>query len=557
MSRTSIVRSVAAWAVGLTAALAIAAPANAGGSQFGINIEIDRPVPFIADLPSSTYGAAAGQQGVWNLVRASSSATNSLVGLTGASTGVQIQQSSSGNHLATCIGGVGTQDWFNLMCDYAYAATGVPDPLNYTIKFLPAGIYDVYVYACRPGETFAPNTSVNWTVGTTSIATKIIGGPVTVQTFQEGLTHVRQQVTIPNGGADLKIRVFDTSGEFGDQIACNGIQIVQLDEPSATISSPSFQECACSPVNIVGSVGPGSYWLEWSATGGDPWTLIDSGTGPITNGTLGTWNSAALPEGLYALRLSSQNSFGNEATAFTVVYLNQAFTSFSLSGPSSGSILGENACIGGTIWDECFSRYFAEYAPSGSSSYQPVDPAFPFYTTTIINQTGAVWDTTTVPDGNYNIRVRAFDECHPAVEQVIPVKVDNTVPVAVITSPTDCDQFCGVVTVTGTASDTNIAGWTLQYSTGSGWVTIASGSSNVVNGTLAVWDTSTLPACAYTLRLLVGDKAVLDCNGVINHNAEDTVSVIVATPGDVTLDGVVNVDDLNAVLANWLQECGL
>lgn len=557
MSRNSILRRVAAWGVGLTAALALGASANAGGNDFGINIEIDQALPIIADVPSSSFGGAANQPGTWNLVRASAAASQSLLDINGLLSGVQIQQSSSGNHLSTCIGGIGTLDWFNLMCDYAYAATGVTSPLNYTIKFLPPGVYDVYVYACRPGETFAPNTSVNWTVGTTSIATEIIGGPVTVQTFQEGLTHVTRQVTIPAGGADLKIRVFDTSGEFGDQIACNGIQIVRVDEPVATIASPSFQDCVCSPVNIVGTVGTGAFTVEWSATGGDPWTTINSGNGPVTNGTLATWNAGGLPEGLYAIRLSSQNAFGNEATAFTVVYLNQAFTSFSLSGPAPNSILGETACIGGTIWDECFDRYYAEYAPSGSSSYQPVDPGFPFYTTTIINQTGAVWDTTTVPDGNYNIRVRAFDECHPAVEQVIPVKVDNTAPVAQIISPTDCEQFCGQVFVLGTATDANLASWAVQYSTGNGWVTINSGNTPVVNGVLAVWDTSSLPSCAYTLRLLVGDKAVLDCNGVINHNAEDTVSVIVATPGDATFDGVVDVDDLNAVLSNWLQECGL
>ncbi len=553
MSRTSAFRRAAAWTIGLAGALSASA-AHAGGAEFGINIDIDRPVPFIADLPSSTYGAAANQPGTWNLVRAAASGTTNLVGLTGLATGVQIQQFGSGNSNASCVGGIVQIDYSNLMCDYAYAVTGVPDPLNYTIKFLPPGQYDVYVYASRPSQN-ALNNLVNWTVGTTSIATKTINGTYTTQTFQEGLTHVRQVCTIPVGGADLKIAVFDGSGEFGDPIGCGGIQIVRVDEPTAAITSPTFQDCICSPANIIGSVGSGQYWLEWSATGDAPWTLINAGNGPITNGTLGTWDATGLPEGLYAIRLSAQNSFGNEATAFTTAYLNQAFTFFSLSSPSANAVYGGDMCIGGTIWDECFSRWFAEFAPSGTSSYQPVEPGMPFYTNTIINQTGAVWDTTTVPDGMYNIRVRAFDECHPEVSQTIPVKVDNTPPIAQITSPVDCTQFCGQVFVIGTATDANLAGWVLQHSSDNGWVTISSGNTPVVNGLLGTWNTAGLPKCAYTLRLVVSDSAIIDCNGVIHHSSEDIVSVIVAPEGDVTFDGVVNVDDLNVVLSNWLDTC--
>lgn len=53
----------------------------------------------------------------------------------------------------------------------------------------------------------------------------------------------------------------------------------------------------------------------------------------------------------------------------------------------------------------------------------------------------------------------------------------------------------------------------------------------------------------------MSDSAIIDCNGVIHHSSEDIVSVIVAPEGDVTFDGVVNVDDLNVVLSNWLDTC--
>ncbi len=50
-------------------------------------------------------------------------------------------------------------------------------------------------------------------------------------------------------------------------------------------------------------------------------------------------------------------------------------------------------------------------------------------------------------------------------------------------------------------------------------------SGERVNQTLAVWDTTGLPACAYTLRLRASDSAVLNCNSAIRHHTEYHVSV--------------------------------
>ena len=514
------------------------------------------PAPGIADSPPSDYGAAANTPGFWNNIRASSNTQNTLALTSGAFSGSYIFQHNNGNGggASSCTSGAGTLSYQYLMCDYAQSVISVPDPLIYDIENLPGGTYEFYVYTCRPGMTSEPTRFVNFAVNGSSVGTNSVSGDVPTQTFDEGRTHTRRVVSVPVGGT-VTLTMWAGGGEFGSPVACNGIQIVRIDEPSVAITSPSFQECVCSPVNIVGSVLSGSWTLEYSSTGNDPWTEFASGTNLVSNNTIATWDASGLPEGYYAIRLSSINLFSNEATAFTTVYLNQSFSNFSVTGPQANAVYGGDMCIGGTIWDECFSRWFAEWAPSGSSSYQPVEPGMPFYTNTIINQTGALWDTTGVADGDYNIRVRAFDDCHPAEETIIPVVVDNTPPTAEIISPTDCTQFCGQVFVLGTANDANLTSWVLQYSTSNGWVTINSGNTPVVNGVLAVWDTTSLPKCAYTLRLLVSDSAVIDCNPVIHHTSEDTVSVIIAPEGDLTFDGVVDVDDLNVVLSNWEESC--
>ena len=56
-------------------------------------------------------------------------------------------------------------------------------------------------------------------------------------------------------------------------------------------------------------------------------------------------------------------------------------------------------------------------------------------------------------------------------------------------------------------------GWSLSIIGGShtNWQTLASGSTSVVNGLLATWNTSGLPECGYVFRLRVTDAAIPNC----------------------------------------------
>jgi hypothetical protein len=130
------------------------------------------------------------------------------------------------------------------------------------------------------------------------------------------------------------------------------------------------------------------------------------------------------------------------------------------------------------------------------------------------------------------------------------VIVDNTAPIAVISSPLSCTSSDTDLLVTGTASDANLAGWVLQYTGGNShtWVTIASGATPVVNGVLGTWNTAGLPDCAYTLRLIANDASIVSC-GPSTHQTEYTVSVNLGAPGgglccDVNSDGLGDGNDV-------------
>jgi hypothetical protein len=205
--------------------------------------------------------------------------------------------------------------------------------------------------------------------------------------------------------------------------------------------------------------------------------------------------------------------------------------------------------VDGTVWDganaNCLESYAVDYRGSGGSDWIPVDLLHPVYPTEVVNDPIAHWPTTGLADGKYQLRARATNICGANSADVIrDVIIDNTAPVAVISEPSDCLLVDGSVKVRGTANDTHLDGWVLQYTGGdaNGWITIANGTGPVIDGVLGSWETSGLKQCAYTLRLVVTDKAVLDCNGGRHNQSEYLASVYVGEFGLFDYDGDGDVD---------------
>ncbi len=360
----------------------------------------------------------------------------------------------------------------------------------------------------------------------------------------EGIIH-----SFAIGGQELAI----------DDVLCEGLDVTP---PIAEITKPSGFECVCSPVEIIGTANDpdgalAQYTLSYTRDSASGWTVFATGTTPVVNGVLGVWDATGLPEGYYLIRLVVTNAAGLTASDTTSLWLDQQFDNFQLRSPGSGAVLGGTVCFDGTVWDHCSLEYRVEFSPDGGS-YWPVDPGTPVYTTKVINDPFAHWDTvgTGVPDGKYFIRITAEDQCGHQERTELELIIDNTPPTSVIKSPEPCACLEGRVEISGIAEDANLDYWVLEYTGGdaSGWVRIASGNSPV-SGVIAVWDTSSLRPCAYTIRLRVVDKAVVSCNSLRRHRTDAMVSVIVGqcgllcenpicpNPGDLNGDGTVDLSD--------------
>lgn len=332
--------------------------------------------------------------------------------------------------------------------------------------------------------------------------------------------------------------------------------------PEASITSPIALECNCDSVYVTGyAYDPGSaidhYTLDYKRITDTAWTEITTSSIPVYGGTLATWYTAGLPEDYYLLRLTTVDKCGLSNTAVQVVWVCQQFDSVVLGTPAEDAIVGGLVCLAGTVWDGyCFDYYTADYKPFGGL-YQPISPGPSYSESAKVNELIAAWDTSAgVADGTYTLRVTGADACGHTLTQYRDLVVDNTAPTAVITEPANCSYADPIVEVYGTATDAHLSYWVLQYTGGTqhGWVTIDDGTSPVVNGLLGVWDTRSLPSCAYTLRLLTYDASVVQtqCGWPSYHQSEYTTSVLVADYCPVDLDGDADEDLLDY---GMFQEC--
>jgi hypothetical protein len=419
------------------------------------------------------------------------------------------------------------------------------------------GIIDRVVHSSFAGVT----TDVSWRTGlgtaVPSLATRSVGvGHDVTFDFNPGVFSSAESVFY---------EVFTNASSFANTgsttiILTSGhsvtLQTFQpaAGSPVAEITSPSAFGCVCSPATITGTASAGgslaSWTLGYSTNPAGPYNTIVTSTTPVVSGTLATWNTAALSQGYYWLKLSVLATDGTSAVAFTVVFVDSQFDTLVVRSPVGGGVYGGVVCFDGTITDQCFRSYTLSYRPTGNLLYTTILTS----NSAVINDPLGNWSAGGQPDGNYQVRASAQDQCGHTATVTRDIVIDNTPPSVIITRPEPCTSVRGLVRVVGSAVDTHMSQWVLEYTggTGSGWTTIASGDTNVINGTLAIWDTRELPACCYTLRLRATDAVAVNCDGP--HYSEYLVSIDVGDSfcgADFNQDGGVDGADVEAFFQVW------
>lgn len=398
------------------------------------------------------------------------------------------------------------------------------------------------------------------TSGTGLLSTQSIVVPGT------GFVGVHRVVNVTSGSSNIRRIEIETSpGGLFETIDDLTFQ-PDPTPPTAMITSPTASACVCGSVTIRGTANDvdGTYLsdtCEYRAAGSSTWTLIGSASTPVSNGVLYAWNTSGLAEGLYFVRLTVANATGLSSTDVTSVWISANFDTVNFTVPT---VIGGTVCPDGTVFDNWCgaNNYAVEYSAVGSGVWQPVEVDVPTYPGSKVNEVLATWNTRSplLADGNYLLRARGSNSCSDSLTYTsASLTLDNTTPLAVISSPVRCTALgsSSTVSVRGSAFDAHLASWSLYYTGGnaSTWTLIGSGSSNVIDGTLGLWNTAGLVRCAYTLRLVVTDQAVVNCNAAIHNTTEYTLSVDLGCEVDFDRNGTLAVQDIFDYLNAWFAGC--
>ncbi len=160
--------------------------------------------------PATSYGAAAGQPGLWNDVP--TLGVQQLNNLAGTLTPATITVASAANFTFDNLGTFGDDE--ALMDDI------LDLPTNITITGLAPGAYTVFTYAWAPDDPIhLTNVAVTGSPDPLQICGGTWGG-----SHQLGVSYTRHTVVISAASPNLEV-LFTLGG--GQYVSCNGMQIVQ------------------------------------------------------------------------------------------------------------------------------------------------------------------------------------------------------------------------------------------------------------------------------------------------------------------------------------------
>ncbi|MGI8607415.1 MAG: Ig-like domain-containing protein [Gaiellaceae bacterium] len=171
-----------------------------------------------------------------------------------------------------------------------------------------------------------------------------------------------------------------------------------------------------------GGSGVASLAFQRAPAGGGTWTTIDTdATSPYS----ASFDTAAVSDGLYDLRVIVTDNAGNQSTSAAVVNRRVDNNAPTASMDDPGANLSGTVTLSSTASDPggsgVASRAY-EYSPAGAGTWSAIPAAF---------------DTTAVSDGLYDLRVIVTDNAgnQSTSAAVVNRRVDNNAPTVSITAP--------------------------------------------------------------------------------------------------------------------------
>ena len=244
-----------------------------------------------------------------------------------------------------------------------------------------------------------------------------------------------------DGTYRVRARVFDAAGNQLD----SAIQTVTIDNtnPTGAVTAPaaaanvrgasvSVTSNSADPAVGGSASGVANALFQRSPAGAGTWTTI--GAADTSSPYAVTWDTTAVTDGLYDLRVVTTDNAGNTFTSTTIanVRVDNTNPTGAVTAPAAAanvrgasvSVTSNSAdpAVGGSasgVANALFQR-----SPAGAGTWTTIgaaDTSSPYDVT---------WDTTAVTDGLYDLRVVTTDNAGNTFTSttITNVRVDNTVP---------------------------------------------------------------------------------------------------------------------------------
>lgn len=473
-----------------------------------------------------------------------------------------------------------SDEWINIVMDtendgeYLWDVSDLPDNNNYMMKFIAEDTTGqtstaytpkkfiinnadgpiVKITYPRPGATLTGKTDIYWEASDDedsdnslkiALAYSNDDGATWVEIAKDeknDLSYTWDTTTIPDGTYKVKVSTLDSTLIEGAAVSDDFV-IFNNDAPTAAFKNPttdtlvSGTDAAISWLATDEETPSGDLKVTLEYKGEDTgWITLDDGY-QIDNTDSFIWDTTELDDGEYELRLTVADENGGK-------FVTESGT-FSVYNPDSPIVDILSPITGQRIKGEVDIRWDAidedgdtlkidvEYSTNG------VDWQ------TIVSDHENIglyrWDSKTVSDGDFYLRVVAKDSEFEIPAETGRMTIDNSVnfaPSVTITSPDTKDMVLeGTFEVTWSATDIEGDPITisLYYSSDKGSWNIISGAENIPNTGSFNWDTTQVPNDKYYVKVKANDGKLM---------AEETSTRIeVLNTGGGTVDPTEPEDD--------------
>ncbi|MDP6998424.1 MAG: Ig-like domain-containing protein [Candidatus Poribacteria bacterium] len=284
-------------------------------------------------------------------------------------------------------------------------------------------------------------------------------------------------------------------------------------KPRVQITYPTAEAVLSGLVRIQGTASDPtltSYTIEVeSQPKPTSWTTITSQGTVVNFGELGAWDTTAVSDGDYRLRLSGLDSNGYQSQILLSVQVDNTPPTAVIQRPEQ--MVNERWIASGTIAirgmasDQNLKSYRLEYGSGlNSNVWQAIAGVSQDSVEDVVLQE---WDTTRLAGGEYTLRLTVTDQAGLSSESRLKLILDNQQAGAELMAPSQNQYVNSQVAIIGTASDKNFKGYRLELGDGkdpASWQVLTQSPTIRQSEVLYNWDTTGLDG-QYTLKLVVED----------------------------------------------------